>query len=296
MSQLSLYDLHDWRQSLSDQEQSQPINEIEQGKVLYFPQLAFPFESGEEQIFSGTLADSRVKNISYLPDIGRLKGVQKNNGELTAIVSAVMQRYADLTQDLVWKLFPEFKSRLRRGRTSLRAVEIDGRPSSLEKDDTRLHVDSFPSSPTNGERILRVFNNINPNEITRNWRLGEPFSAYAHKFAPQVRQPLPGSSMLLNLFGITKSKRSLYDHYMLALHDLGKADDDYQKHGTAENFNFPPGSTWLCFTDQVLHGVLSGQYMLEQTFYLPVEAMHEPDKSPLRILEKITRQNLLNAV
>jgi 3-deoxy-D-manno-oct-2-ulosonic acid (Kdo) hydroxylase len=295
MSQLSPYDLSDWQQSLPDQQQQQTIKEIEQGQVLYFPQLAFPFKAGEEIIFSGTLADSKVKNISYIPDTGRLKGVQKNAEALTAIVTTVMQRYADLTQDLVWNLFPEYKSRLSRGRTSLRAVEIDGRPSSLEKDDTRLHVDSFPSTPTHGERILRVFNNINPNAVTRNWRLGEPFAAYAQKFAPLVRQPLPGTSSLLNMLGITKSKRSLYDHYMLALHDLGKADNDYQQHGTAEKFNFPSGSTWLCFTDQVLHGVLSGQYMLEQTFYLPVPAMHKPDISPLRVLEKITERNLINA-
>ena len=292
MSILAQYDYKDWRQSFPDQEQKAPVDELEQGRVLYFPQLAFPFEAGEEKIFSGTLANSRVKNISYRPDTGNLKGVQDNAGDLSGIVTTIMQRYADLTRDLVWNLFPEYKSQLKRGRTSLRAVEIDGRPSSLEKDDTRLHVDSFPSSPTHGERILRVFNNINPNGVTRNWRLGEAFPGYANKFAPLVRQPIPGASTLLNLFGITKSKRSLYDHYMLSLHDLGKADDAYQAQGTAENFNFPPGSTWLCFTDQVLHGVLSGQYMLEQTFYLPVQAMHDPEKSPLRILEEITRRSL----
>jgi len=69
-------------------------------------------------------------------------------------------------------------------------------------------------------------------------------------------------------------------------------DEALKALGTMENFNFPPVSTWLCFTDQVLHGVLSGQYMLEQTFYLPVQAMHDPEKSPLRILEEITRRSL----
>jgi len=294
MSIISLYHVHNWQPFLLEHEQQRMMSEMEQGRVLYFPKLAFPFELGDEQIFSGTLIHSRVKNISYLPASGRLKGVQNNKGELTAIVSRVMRRYADITQGLLRNLFPAFKSRLRQGRTSLRPVEIQGRPSSLEKDDTRLHVDSFPSNPTNGERILRVFTNINPNERTRHWRLGEPFLAYARKFAPYLQPPVPGSLLLLYLCGITKSKRSLYDHYMLALHHLGKADNDYQKHGTVETFDFPPASTWLCFTDQVVHGALSGQYMLEQTFFLPVEAMREPEKSPLRILEDIAGRPLVH--
>jgi hypothetical protein len=33
--------------------------------------------------------------------------------------------------------------------------------------------------------------------------------------------------------------------------------------------------------------------MLEQTFYLPVAAMAEENKSPLRILEKLTKRTLV---
>ncbi len=45
---------------------------------------------------------------------------------------------------------------------------------------------------------------------------------YAQHFSPKVRQALPGSRSLLWLVGITKSKRSLYDHCIL--HELGKRD------------------------------------------------------------------------
>jgi hypothetical protein len=47
---------------------------------------------------------------------------------------------------------------------------------------------------------------------------------YARHFSPKVRQPLPGSHFLLWVLGITKSKRSAYDHCMLYLHELGKRD------------------------------------------------------------------------
>lgn len=42
-------------------------------------------------------------------------------------------------------------------------------------DDRRLHVDAFPTRPNYGERILRVFANVNPAGVPRAWRVGEPF-------------------------------------------------------------------------------------------------------------------------
>ena len=291
MSRLSEFDLTDWRPALADAQRERAITDLENGKILYFPRLSFPFEPGEERIFSTGRDRVLAKNISYVPQTGRLKGV-KASPAARAQISRVMQRYADLTQALVYSLFPEYAERLRRARTSFRAVEIAGRASSLEKDDTRLHVDAFPSSPTHGERILRVFCNINPSGQTRNWRLGEPFEPYARRFAPRVKRPLPGSFALLNLLGITRSRRSLYDHYMLALHDLGKRDERYQRECPQQRCDFPSGSLWLCFTDEALHAVLSGRYMLEQTFQLPVTAMRHPERSPLRILERLTGRRL----
>ena len=42
--------------------------------------------------------------------------------------------------------------------------------------------------------------------------------------------------------------------------------------------------------DGVEHAVMSGQYLLEQTFYLPVTAMHDEAKAPLRVLERMREQ------
>jgi hypothetical protein len=88
---------------------------------------------------------------------------------------------------------------------SFRPVEIAGRKSSYRKDDTLLHVDSFPSNPTRGQRILRVFTNINQEGKPRVWRTGEPFEAVAAKMVPQISPPLFGlAPPLLKLLKITK--------------------------------------------------------------------------------------------
>ena len=73
---------------------------------------------------------------------------------------------------------------------------------------------------------------------------------------------------------------------MLGLHDAGKMDDRLPDKAPAR-WAFPPGTTWLCFTDAVLHAAIAGRCALEQTFHIPVEAMARPEAAPLRVLESL---------
>jgi hypothetical protein len=80
---------------------------------------------------------------------------------------------------------------------------------------------------------------------------------------------------------------------MLQLHNKMKESDSYQ-HGVKKlEQHFPAGSTWIVMTDQVSHAALGGQYLLEQTFYFPVDAMSHPERSPLKILERYLHTALL---
>ena len=79
---------------------------------------------------------------------------------------------------------------------------------------------------------------------------------------------------------------------MLGLHDAGKRDAAYQANCPLIAADFPPGTTWLCFTDQVLHAALAGHCALEQTFHLPVEAMAHPELTPLWVLERMSGRAL----
>jgi hypothetical protein len=79
----------------------------------------------------------------------------------------------------------------------------------------------------------------------------------------------------------------------LGLHDGAKLDAQYQQSSPQLEFSFPAGTTWLCFTDQTMHAALAGQFCLEQTFHLPVEALRFPERSPLRVLERLTGRTLV---
>jgi hypothetical protein len=97
---------------------------------------------------------------------------------------------------------------------------------------------------------------------------------------------------LLQLFHVTKSRRTPYDALMLDLHDRMKADESFQKACEQEAVDFPSGSTWIAFTDQVSHAAMAGQYQFEQTFLLPLDAMIDETRSPLRILERLKGRSL----
>ena len=58
-----------------------------------------------------------------------------------------MQRFATGAVDLMNGLFPRYAAHLERARTSYRPVEIAGRKAAPIVDDTRLHVDAFPTRP-----------------------------------------------------------------------------------------------------------------------------------------------------
>ena len=291
MPSIVALDLDAWRPALAPGVQESAVHAIEDGGVLVLPRVNFSLAERERRFLSSAWSDGRAKNISL--DGTRLKGARGAPGDLSEL-TAMIARFAHNAADLVVTLFPRYAPYVQRARTSFRPEPAVGRNVSWRKDDSRLHLDAFPSRPTHGERILRVFSNVNPAQ-DRVWRVGEPFEAVARTFLPRIRDPLPGSATVLAALRVTKSPRSAYDHLMLNLHDRAKEDLAYQRDCVQEVVHFAPGTTWLCFSDQVMHAAVSGQYMLEQTIHLPLTAQYDPAKAPLAILERLTGRTLVAA-
>jgi hypothetical protein len=262
---------------------------LEQGGVLLLPMR--PFDLGEAaDVLFAISSSGRAKNVSYDPRTQRLKGGRLEPAAQAA-AAVLLARWGDWCETLLAELVPAYAGRLRRGKASFRPRPADA-PVRAHKDDRRLHVDSFPAQPVRGRRILRVFRNINPLHEARLWHVGEPFGDYAARFLPRASRQPWGLAAVLQAFGLTKGLRSRYDHLMLQLHDAAKADDAYQAQAPRRPIRFPPGATWVLFSDAVPHAALKGRYALEQTFFLPVAAMADPEASPLRVLERMTGRRL----
>ncbi len=268
---------------------------IERGGVVACPSLSFAVSQEERALFDASLADAARKSIYIRAGRTGITGTTAE-GTTRDAVASMIERYAAESHALIDGLFPAYRARSHATGTSFRPRAIgdtsSGKALSWRKDDTRLHVDAFPSNPTHGERILRVFTNVHPQTLPRGWRVGEPFASMAERFLPRTRSLPPGGAWLLNKLGITKRPRSAYDHLMLQLHDLAKADLDYQRTCPQRAIDFMPGTTWICFSDQVMHAAMSGQFMFEQTYRLPLSCIADVDASPLRTLERLTGQPL----
>jgi hypothetical protein len=288
-TQLVELDLADWSGATPNDAW---IAALEAGKVLYFPRLSFALQPEERALLTPAVLSPDVRNISLDTVKGKLKGVS-GDSSVQAAVAGMVGRFSAQAQQLVHGLLPHYTSALRIAPTSYRPAQVETRVQSWRADDKRLHVDAFPSRPNYGERILRVFTNVNPNGAPRTWRVGQPFEDVARRFLPRTKPYARWQATLLRAIRVTKSVRSEYDHLMLQLHDCMKSDLDYQKTSPQETVPFLAGSVWVCFSDQTSHAVMSGQYMLEQTLHLPAAKQYNPDSSPLAILSRLTGRTLV---
>lgn len=284
-------DIDDWSRQEDAARADATCAALERGSVLLLPHLPFATFPGEERFLSDAFATEDRKNVNMRPGAREVRGARGTRKELDAL-GRMLGRYATASAGLVDALLPRYASHRRPGSTSFRPCRIEGREQSWRHDDTRMHVDSFPSNPVRGRRILRVFSNVNPQARPRQWNIGEPFASFAQRFLPRASRPWPGSASLLAALGITKSRRSAYDHLMLQLHDAAKADAEYQRSAPRLEFGFPAGATWIAFTDEVVHAATAGQFAFEQTFYVELEAMRDRRAAPLAVLEGLTGRRL----
>jgi hypothetical protein len=155
--------------------------------VLYFPRLGFELRPEERNLLTPDLLAPKVRNIS-LDAEGHLKGAAGDEAVQRA-AAAMVGRFRAQAQQLIHGLLPHYTPALRLAPTSFRPAQVETRVQSWRADDRRMHVDAFPSRPNYGERILRVFTNVNPEGLPRVWRVGEPFEDRCTAL-PAARQAL----------------------------------------------------------------------------------------------------------
>ena len=261
---------------------------LESGDLILFPEHPFEVTPDERHLISPDIFSGGSKNASYDAASGRVGGVALEDMELKRL-SGMMARYADFARNLLATCAPTYASKVDRRRTSFRPGEVSTRVLSPRKDDRRLHVDAFPSNPTQGRRILRVFTNVHPEGMERVWRIGgQRFATFAESFRPRLKRAPPEVILAgMEALKITRGRRTAYDHAMLQLHDLAKLDDEFQASTPQATISLPAGASWIVYTDSVLHAAMAGQHLFEQTFLLNPDDMSRPELSPVRTLERL---------
>ena len=259
---------------------------------MVLPERAFAIREGERDLLDPAILAARSKNVSLDPATGAVGGVDLQ-GERRMRLAQMIARFATEAAALLGELTPAYVLALQHRRTSFRPAAVGERALSRRKDDRRLHVDAFPSNPTQGRRILRVFSNVDPSGGERIWEVGEEgFEATARRFRSHLTAR-GGAAALKQALGVTRSRQSAYDQMMLQLHDAAKLDDGYQAQTPRRRIGFPSGAMWVVYTDSVMHSALEGQHAFEQTYLMPVEAMADPSLAPVRVLERMVGRALV---
>jgi hypothetical protein len=283
----------------------QSCEQLEDGRVLCFDRMPYLlFKEDREFLLSQRQSGAGLhKNISYRASRDVLRGAAGGPQE-RARLHEIMRTYSQEVTRFLKQLLTPYALEMALDYASFRPEEEEGRDLPVHKRNDLLHCDAFPTRPMNGHRILRCFTNINPT-APRIWNTTDGFSVLAEKYAAAAglaRIAAKGSARshplvrsIKRSFGLKAVDHSAYDRFMLRFHDYLKENSAFQQNCPKVRLEFPPGWTWICYTDLVPHGVVSGRYALEQTVIIPLTSLVTPDKAPIRVLERMAGKPLSRA-
>jgi hypothetical protein len=276
---------------------------LERGEVVYHAVCPFRLPQGDDMAFllEQRLAGRAHKNVSYDPPTGRAGGFLRHSAEQAERLRRLLADFARDVTAWVSVTLPRYAAYWRLDKVSYRPVEEATRKLRLKARNDLLHVDAFPTRPTNSWRILRCFVNVNPAE-PRVWVTSDPFAKLLQRYGEAAGLPGHGGEWVrrvqdgvLRLFRPGRPPRSAYDAFMLRFHDYLKANEDFQEGAPKRFCKFPPGSAWMAMTDTCSHAVLRGRFALEHSYFVAPEGLALPDEAPAALLERMCGRKVLDA-
>jgi hypothetical protein len=279
---------------------------LERGELLYFPICPFPLPQGDDLRF---LLDQRLatgflhlrhKNISFDPATGRVSGYRRRSNEQGQRLRGLLAGFSGVATAWLARLLPHYPPGWRLDRATLRTEEEATRPLRLTARNDLLHLDAFPTRPTQGWRILRLFANIDPTD-PRVWVTSETIDTLLPRYGVLAGLPTSGAvgwgeslrAQLLRFLQPGREPRSAYDAFMLRLHDHLKLSDVFQEKAPRRFWSFPPGSAWLVMTDALSHAELRGRFALEHSYFVSPQMLLLPGESPAALLERASGTEVL---
>lgn len=284
----------DERADLSAPEvQRAALETVEGGGLVLLPGVGFELTAAERDMLAHArtrlgIAEKKTPNgrPTILFDPARGSFLRRPvRGPASGDLRAMLDRFAAWAQERVEELLPRYGSALAPSRITYRP-----RPRGITQS---LHVDAAYDNPSLGRGMLRLFCNVDPSGEPRVWRVGEPFEPFARRFLPEVEVGDARPRWSPTLPWRRASRSTEYDRVLAELRRVGKRNGPYQRSVPQKLLRFPSGSSWLALADLALHGAVSGQHSIDRTFFLPAEAMRDPSRSSLRILERLTGRPLV---
>jgi 3-deoxy-D-manno-oct-2-ulosonic acid (Kdo) hydroxylase len=272
-------------------------DELERSDLVVFPDCPFqlPPIGQLEFLRRQPTAGFGHKDVSFDPVAGKLGWQRGMHPSEARRLADVLGDFSAAATDWLKANYPGYAAGLLPDRATLRTEEEATRPLRLTARNDLLHIDNFPTRPTGGRRVLRLYVNINATDA-HVWATSDRFLQMLARYAARHRVPVrtraewmaPAQS-LVRLFTGRGPARSAYDAWMLRLHHFLKEDEAFQAQPARKMWTFPPRSMWLLFSDSVAHGLLRGRFALDHSFFVDQDCLSRPADSPLAELERYGR-------
>ena len=241
------------------------------------------------------------KNISYHPEADKVYGIEGSAEEMER-ARRILSDHKKHVEAFLAKVAPNFTKEWLVGTSTYRPLQEKGRNLSAHASNELIHVDAGAYGATHGDRVFRFFVNVNNTGEDRVWATKGNFKSVYQRFGSQAgiakprideglwdkfRTWLVTQLCKMNPVLKTALDSSPYDRAMRKMHNYMKDTPSFQaeKEGHQE-FRFPPGSAWMCFTDGVSHACLSGQHSFIDTYVVRLRHCNLPEEAPYHILEK----------
>ena len=147
--------------------QSDDISDsLERGSIVFFPESPVPLPSAEDLAFlRQELPDLlRLKNISYHPESGRIPGLDKADPEVAERIQRILVSVSDNISAFLAENAPRLVDHWTVGTCSFRPIQEQGRDLDPHASNELIHIGAGAYGATNGDRLLRFFINVNPEE------------------------------------------------------------------------------------------------------------------------------------
>lgn len=281
---------------------------LERGFIVFFPQSPVSLPAAEDLSFLRQELPNliKLKNVSYHPEADSVRGLGSEDPELVQRTSRILKNVSDDIASFLTTAAPRLTNDWTVGTCSFRPIQECGRNLDAHASNELVHIDAGAYGATNGDRILRFFINVNPDE-DRVWASKGNFNDLlrSHGSQAHLKYESAGKNYLskgpldhlwsglvngLSRAGMPTLKvldSSPFDREMRRFHNYMKDTPAFQQEQQGhEEFRFPPFSAWMVFTDTVSHACLSGQHAFVHTSIVRLENCRFPELAPINLLRQ----------
>ncbi len=295
---------------LGDAGPNELFDALERGAIVYFPRSPVPLPSDDDLFFCREQLSKllKLKNISYHREADQVRGLDTDDPMVRQRVYDILVTLTNDIDTFLSKAAPGLTKDWTVGTCSFRPIQEQGRNLKPHASNELVHIDAGAYGATNGDRILRFFVNVNPNE-DRVWATKGAFPELYRRYGAQAKigpehltenylrkGPLnhlrTGLVNGLVAVGLRMAKvldSSPYDRVMRQFHNFMKDTPSFQEDSLGhEEMRFPPYSAWMVFTDMVSHASVSGQFCFVLTCIVRLDNCRKPEFAPYNILREST--------